>query len=292
MNTDAVHLKVTDTTAEMPDSFAGGVFDLERWKDYINKAVPGAGEMCLGDMRKCIEDGFTWERDFLPVINNVYADTESVAQTVREFHEISDGLDERIVTAFGRSVDVELILYLGLCNGAGWVTGIGGKTAVLLGIEKIIELGWYDRESMIGLIVHELGHVYQAQYGVLKRETGSAREHFLWQLFTEGIAMVFEQEIVGDREYFHQDRDGWKEWCDGNLRLIKDSFDKDLAVMTGDNQRYFGDWVKFNGYGDTGYYLGTKFVRFLLTEDSFDNLVKYDVDRVAAGYERFMTWQC
>ena len=26
--------------------------------------------------------------------------------------------------------------------------------------------------------------------------------------------------------------------------------------------------------------------------DSFDNLVKYDIDDVAAGYERFMAWQC
>ena len=153
------HLKVTDTTAEMMDSFAGGVFEMERWKDYI---------------------------------------------------------------------------------------------------------------------------------GVLHRETESMREYFLWQLFTEGIAMVFEQEVVGNREYFHQDRDGWKEWCDDNLRLIKESFDRDLDVMTDDTQRYFGDWVKFNGYGDTGYYLGTKFVRFLLTEDSFDNLVKYDMEEVAAGYERFM----
>lgn len=244
--------------------------------------------MCLGDMQECIEAGFTWEKDFLPVLNKVCSDLESREQTVREFHEITDGLDERIIAAFGRTVDVELILYLGLCNGAGWVTEIGGKTVVLLGIEKIIELGWYDRESMIGLIVHELGHVYQAQYGVLQRETESTRQHFLWQLFTEGIAMVFEQEVVGNREYFHQDRDGWKEWCDGSLNLIKESFDKDLDVMTDDNQRYFGDWVKFNGYGDTGYYLGTKFVRFLLTKDSFDNLVKYDIDEVAAGYERFM----
>jgi len=288
MNTGKGHLKVTDTTAEMMDSFASGVFDMERWKDYIDKAVPGARELCFGDMQECIEAGFTWEKDFLPVLNKVCSDSESREQTVREFHEITDGLDERIVAAFGRTVDVELILYLGLCNGAGWVTEIGGKTVVLLGIEKIIELGWYDRESMIGLIVHELGHVYQAQYGVLQRETESMREHFLWQLFTEGIAMVFEQEIVRDCEYFHQDNGGWKAWCDDNFELIKKSFDRDLDVMTDDNQRYFGDWVKFNGYGDTGYYLGTKFVRFLLKEDSFDNLVKYDLGEVAAGYERFM----
>ena len=33
--------------------------------------------------------------------------------------------------------------------------------------------------------------------------------------------MVFEQEFIGDAEYFHQDRNGWKEWCDKNsVRLF------------------------------------------------------------------------
>ena len=100
--------------------------------------------------------------------------------------------------------------------------------------------------------------------------------------------MVFEQELIGDRDFYQQDVNGWKDWCEENCANILASFVRDLQTMTPDDQRYFGDWVKFNGYGDTGYYLGTKFVRFLLTEDSFDNLVKYDIDEVAAGYERFM----
>ncbi|MBP5661369.1 MAG: hypothetical protein J6X08_08595, partial [Lachnospiraceae bacterium] len=122
MNTGKGHLKVTDTTAEMTDSFAGGVFDLERWKGYIDKAVPGARDLCVGDMKECFEAGFTWEKDFLPVLNKVCEDSESREKTVREFHEITDGLDERIAAVFGRTVDVELILYLGLCNCAVWVT--------------------------------------------------------------------------------------------------------------------------------------------------------------------------
>ena len=86
------HLKVTDTTAEKMDSFAGGVFDIERWKDYIDKAVPGARELCFGDMQECIEAGFTWKKDFLPVLNKVCSDSESRERTVREFRKITDGL--------------------------------------------------------------------------------------------------------------------------------------------------------------------------------------------------------
>ena len=38
-------------------------------------------------------------------------------------------------------------------------------------LEKIMELGWCDTDAMIGLIVHELGHVYQSQFGVLHRSS-------------------------------------------------------------------------------------------------------------------------
>ncbi|MCI5654784.1 MAG: hypothetical protein MR311_11035 [Lachnospiraceae bacterium] len=196
-------MKVIDTSKESLDIFAAGQFDLRKWEHYIDKAVPGAKELCL------------------------------------------DG-----------------ILYLGLCNAAGRVTMIHGRRVILLGIEKIMELNWCDINSMTGLIIHELGHVYQAQYGVMDLQTDSVADQFLWQLFTEGVAMVFEQKVMGDPEYFHQGNCEWKNWCRQNIKLIKHSFVNDLKTMTHENQRYFGDWVRFYGYGDTGYYLGTVFVIF------------------------------
>ena len=57
--------------------------------------------------------------------------------------------------------------------------------------------------------------------------------------------------------------------------------------MTRENQRYFGDWVRFEGRGDIGYYLGTRFVRFLLQNDSFDQLIQYDIEKVKEEFERF-----
>lgn len=178
--------------------------------------------------------------------------------------------------------------YLGLCNGAGWVTTIGGKATVLLGIEKIIELDWYDIDAMNGLILYELGHVYQAQYGILYQNMDIMRDQFLWQLFTEGIAMVFEQEIVGDPKYYHQNKGEWQKWCSQNIRLIRHSFYNDLDTMTRNNQRYFGDWADFHGYGDVGYYLGTRFVRFLLRYDCFDNLILYTMDDIRKGFNMFL----
>ena len=249
-------MNVMDTSAEMLSAYEGGHFCLERWEEYIGRCVPGAGELNLAEMRETVAAGYSWEKEFLPVLDACYASSAKREEAVRSFHRVTDGLDGRIVSRFGRTVDADIVLYLGLCAGAGWVTPVNGRTTVLLGMEKILELDWGGMDAMTGLIVHELGHVYHSQYGNLDMETGTGRDAFIWQLFTEGIAMVFEQEVVGDPEYFHQDHGGWKEWCRQNAGKIREAFFRDLDTMTNDTQRYFGDWVQFEGHGDTGYYLG------------------------------------
>jgi hypothetical protein len=281
-------MRVIDTSEEMLAAFHSGHFDLEKWEAYMDACVPNAKELCLEDMRECVNAGFSWEKDFMPVLDSVLWDPSGRKEAIASFHMIADQLDGKIRNVFHKTVDADLVLYLGLCNGAGWVTEIGGRTTVLLGIEKIMELDWGGPDAMTGLIVHELGHAYHSQYGTLRIETDSLPDRFLWQLFTEGTAMVFEQEVLGNKGYFHQYGSDWKEWCDRHAELIKRSFYDDLKSMTYENQRYFGDWVSFEGHGDTGYYLGTLFVRYLLQSAGFDSVIRYDIDKVKKEYENFM----
>ena len=281
-------MRIIDTSIDFQSVFVDGQFNLDNWKKYIDKWVPGAKEMCLGDMKECIDSGYSWNEDYLPVLNAVYANNEKCKEAVRSFRAVSEHLDEKIINVFGKSVDADIVLYISLCNGAGWVTKIREKTTVLLGIEKITELDWCSKDDMNGLIIHELGHVYQSQYGNLYHKDKSPAEKFLWQLFTEGVAMVFEQEIVGDAEYYHQNKNGWKEWCDQNYELLKSSFCRDMTMMTQENQRYFGDWVRFKGHSDVGYYLGARFVRYLLKDDCFENIINYTFERVQKEFARFM----
>ena len=51
-----------------------------------------------------------------------------------------DVFQPEVIGAVVIVIDVEIVLYLGLCNGAGWVVTIDNKTYCLLGIEKILEL--------------------------------------------------------------------------------------------------------------------------------------------------------
>ena len=280
-------MKVIDLSGDMLSVYTENHFDLEKWKHYMDRSLPGAKELCLADMRATIDAGYSWEKDFLPVLDAVAQNPGKREKAIASFRRVAENLDDRIRARFGRTVDADLVLYLGLCNGAGWVTPVNGKTAVLLGLEKIMELDWVQPEAMTGLIFHELGHVYQEQYGVLRRELSSLPDQLLWQLFTEGVAMVFEQELAGDPGHFHQYNADWKRWCDAHAELILQSFRDDLPGMTHENQRYFGDWVRFHGHGDTGYYLGARFVRFLLHDNSFDRIIRYGIREVRDGFDRF-----
>ncbi len=279
--------RIIDVVPAMLASFASERFNLDRWKAAMDAALPGAKALCLADMEECLSAGYTWENDFLPVLNDVIRNAAARDETVRSFRAATDGLEETILSRFGRAPDVDVILYLGLCNGAGWATEVDGRAAVLLGIEKIMELGWYGLYDMQALILHELGHQYHAQFGSGGMED-PAPDQLLWQLFSEGVATVFEQEALGNADYYHQDVKGWKQWCEDRLGLIAARFAEDLPVMTPLNQNYFGDWVRFDGQPDVGSYLGTRFVRFLLTGAGFDRVIRYSLADIRAGYDRFL----
>jgi len=58
--------------------------------------------------------------------------------------------------------------------------------------------------------------------------------------------------------------------------------------MTFANQRWFGDWVRYEDHGDVGYYLGCRFVRFILTRYAFDEILSFEIGQVEALYDQFV----
>ena len=281
-------MRIIDLTNNLFESFDDNRFNIERWKNYIDSNILNLKELCLKDMEESLEKGFSFNDDYLPILSSVINNKDKLNKLKESFYNVTNNLDERIIKRFNRSIDCDIILYLGLLNGAGWVTELNNKTVILLGIEKIIELNWCDIDSMNGLIIHELGHAYHMEFGILRKDFKNTSDELLYELYEEGIAMVFEQEVIGDPNYFHQNDNEWKMWCSNNLDLLKTSFYNDLSTMNHDNQRYFGDWVYFNGHNDTGYFLGAKFIRYLLNSDSFDSIITYDIDKIRDEYILFM----
>lgn len=282
-------MKIVNTYPAILAAYEGSAFCFDKWKSYIDSALPDLSSLVVSDVQKCFKTGkVSWDRDYLPVLNDVVFNMELREKAHDSFLGATKNLEQIIYDKFGKDLDVDIIFYLGLCNGAGWVTEYHGRKVVLLGIEKIMELNWCGTDDMHGLIYHELGHIYHEQYGILKRAFDNYRDHFLWQLFQEGIAMYFEQTLVGNSNYYHQDVDGWKKWCDDHLEEIKADFNRDLETMTLANQHYFGDWVKYNGHSDVGYYLGCQFVRYILSMYEFDEVICFDIDIVAQLFKQFV----
>ena len=273
-------MDIIDTYSSVLTSYDNSGFSFEQWKKYIDFTLPGLFPILVADVKNVLCTGEFSKEDYLSVLNYVAYNQQQLEVAHNSFLQVTKNLERIIYERFGKGVDVIIVFYLGLCNGAGWVTEYRGKTAILLGMEKILELNWCHINDMYGLIYHELGHVYQKQYGILERDFDKDEDFFLWKLFTEGVAMCFEQIIVGDAEYYHQDKNGWKSWCDDHYEQIKLDFAKDLKTMSFANQRYFGDWVNYNGYGDVGYYLGCRFVRYILSVYDFDEIISFDIDKV------------
>ena len=245
-------IKIIDTYPQIGTLFDDGTFNIEKWELYINFNYDKSANIFKDDLRKYLDSGnYVYEKDILPILNAVY-ENSNLETLYSSFCKITDGLNEKIIDHFGCELDIDIVLYIGLCNAAGWVTNINGRDVILLGIEKILELNWCDEDSMYGLIYHELGHVYHKQYGMFHQQSDNNSQNYVWQLFTEGIAMCFEQTLVDNSNYYHQNKNGWLEWCDNHYQQILADFYHDLPTMTKSNQKYFGDWVSYRGKGDVG----------------------------------------
>ena len=151
----------------------------------------------------------------------------------------------------------------------------------MLGVEKIIELGWYDFESLSALIYHELGHIWHDAKG------GSEGKGNLTQLYREGLAMYFEQLTIGDFNYRLQNKNGWLDWCHANKNALSVEYLRRLK--TGENtQEFFGDWNNYQGYSDVGYYIGCEFIKWLSERYSLNKLAKLDSDTVYQEFKSFV----
>ncbi len=131
-------IRCVDTFSEIPTIYPNGVFDLARWRAYAQNHFGENISLFEDDMNECLATGsYTFERDYLPVLQAVWQHPW-LEEMHQSFLAVVKGLSERLAQKFGNDLDVDLFLYVGLCNGAGWVTTLNSRDVVLLGIEKIL----------------------------------------------------------------------------------------------------------------------------------------------------------
>lgn len=261
-------LKAVDTfngIVHMKKEFTEGNSDiLGIWKDYISK-YPEIKEQCLQDASK-----YDFNKEIKPVmIDALTCDFEKIETAHNNFIKYTSDLNDNFQKIFSIYDDIYVYFYMGLCNGAGWSTNINACQAVLIGAEKLAELGWHDEKSMVSLIYHELSH---AAHSIIRNETldiefSSQKEKSVWQLYIEGFAQRYEQILYED-DFYHQDRNGWLNWCRNNhVKICREYLYRLKNNIS--TQCFFGDWVSFEGHSDLGYYLGCEFIKNITADNSY-----------------------
>ena len=148
-------MKIIDSFPQIAPVFADGGFSLEAWRRYAAAISPELPEKAEADAAE-----YDFSREILPVLEEFYRSPDWAARAHASFQKAVQGISERFCSALGSAPEADVVFYLGLCSGAGWATALGGRPVVLLGIEKIVELGWEREADMAVLLCHELGHLW------------------------------------------------------------------------------------------------------------------------------------
>ena len=274
-------MNIINTCDKIKIVFADG-FDITVWRKY-------AGEISKELPLKCENDAkdYDFKKDVLPVLESAL-NADKIDFVSKNFQLVVDTINANLSKLFDTEPDINIVLYLGLCNGAGWATTLDGKNTVLLGIEKIIELNWGDETNMRALILHEIGHLWHKLNGKLYIPDFTKRRKAIQQLYQEGVAMVCEHILCGDKDFWHQDKNGWLDWCSKNETEIKKEYlrrlDSNESV-----QDFFGDWCSYNGYSDVGYYLGCRFVEYLMKSHSLKEIANMSYNKLNKSFAEYAT---
>ncbi len=272
-------MKIINTCDKIKSVFADG-FSIDLWRKYARKISQELPSKCENDAKN-----YDFNRDVLPVLENAL-NNEKIDFVSRNFKFVIDTLNDNLSKLFDKEPDITIILYLGLCNGAGWATTLDGKNTVLLGVEKIIELNWGDETNMRALIFHEIGHLWHKLNGNLHIPEYTKRRKGIAQLYCEGVAMVCEHILCDDDEFYHQDKDGWLDWCRENEPEIKKEYLRRLDARES-VQDFFGDWCSYNGYSDVGYYLGCRFVEHLMKSHPLKEIANFSYSKINIEFKNY-----
>jgi hypothetical protein len=231
---------------------------IDAWAhDYLSK-WPGLLELQIADY---VSQGLDWRQiartKIFPHLGERLADMQSAHAALLEW---TGPVFSRAKAVLGFEANPAFVIHVGIGCGAGWVTELDGRPAILFGLENIAESGWSDPETIRGLAAHEIGHLCQhtwrAQHG---KPIGDGP---WWQLVEEGFANTCES-LACDTESVHQNGPGpgndWLDWCREHAAWLAAEFLR--AVEAGEPvNHFFGSWLEVRGRSETGYFLGQEVV--------------------------------
>jgi hypothetical protein len=241
---------------------------LKSWEKVVKN--PNIIQVSLAD-----SNTYHFENDCFPIIKNALVQEKKLNLVNQRLIFSIRQANERFESLFG-SLDLDITILIGLCNGAGWVLKIDQKLTILFGLEKIIELNWTSPEKIDSLVCHELGHIAHFHLrNSFEDEFLDPTKNSVMQLYFEGFAEHVETLLTPK---MHRRGKKWMTFCKKNLSLIKKTYLETLLNKQS-TQGFFGDWVSILNQHDLGYYLGQQWMISLLR--------KYDLIKIAKlSYEK------
>lgn len=237
--------------------------------------------------RKCKEDyesnGYNWWKMAEEMVfNNTKKDFNKMIEAHKNILSIIDVINSKVEKVFSVNLDINIVLYAGLCNSAGWVDSYDGKRAIFYGIDKIAELNWHTMEKLEPLLSHELCHVVHFEIRGEDTLPNSINKNKynegIWSLYEEGFAQFHQYKLM-DREFDSRGAE-WLESCRTNEKQLKELYLNALFDEEKGTRDFYGDWFKVLDISDAGYFLGSELIRILYSKYNIEDIAKLEFSEI------------
>lgn len=236
---------------------------LVEWETYYSQNNPELYRLqveCYGEA-----DGeASWRKIALQhVFNKLWEQLPKIQEALRNLSEAVPSAYEKFKKFWSLDLETIIVAHVGIGCGAGWATEYKGRYAVLLGLENIAELRWHRRDSLEGLILHELAHlVHMALRGLKPKEFEKLESDPFFLLYSEGFATRAEHLMMGRETWRISPSSEWLEWCEANIGKLACEYIRRANESLPVND-FYGSWLAIEGRSQTGYYLGHEFIKHL-----------------------------
>lgn len=278
-------INIIDTFEDFKNCFANNLNlsieeKIKLWEEcYISK-YPELEYKCKNDYE---DNGYQW-RDIAKsmVFNRTKDDFDKMIMAYENILEIMAGINEKVELVFNVDLDINIVLYCGLLNSAGWVDEYGAKRAILYGIDKIAELNWHTIDKLKPLLSHELCHVVhfelRGEDTIPKDIEENKYSEGIWRIYTEGFAQFFQQKLLNEEIDLRGIE--WENACKLNEDRLKELYLEALKDKDKGTNDFFGDWFQVLGLSDTGYFLGKQMMKKLKNKYNIVDIAKLSFSNI------------
>ncbi|MGL5752084.1 MAG: DUF5700 domain-containing putative Zn-dependent protease [Paraclostridium sp.] len=269
-------IKIIDTFKDYKEVFEHNLDistqeKIRLWEELYSSKYPEVINKLKDDIKS---DGYNWvdiarENSF----NKTKEDFSKMVEAYENIKNVMEDVNNNVKEAFNLDLDINIVLYAGLCHSAGWVDEYEGKRAILYGIDQIANLNWQDRNKLKNLIAHELCHIIHFEirdrYNLID-DYKTNYEYGIWRLYIEGFAQFYRNKLT---PLFEERGESWVKACDEQKEELKKLYIEALNDNDKGTNDFFGDWWQVMGISDVGYYLGQEFVKELSEKLSLKEVI-------------------